>query len=253
MIEISEYYVTNRGFLNFEYDKIAVNNRPSWIKVINSQKGIKFLKVNTKSGRFFYTSFIDNYYLVEEASNEEISIFYDEICEIYNDKMQSHKKIGDLIISNLNKDILLKQRPILSICSGSGIELEKLLEKGYINITLLDVSKDMINIARQNIKFKNCNFIVSDFLKVDFRKMKYDILICSMGIHYFNGKSLNKFLIKCKHVMNENGEIHIININIPLTELNKYFKLIKLKNYEIVDENGKKTKILYYIGKIKSE
>ncbi len=251
MIEISEYYTTNRGLLNFEYDKIEVNSRPAWIKILDKKEKIKFLKVNTTSGRFFYTSFIDNYYLVEDASNEEVSIFYNEICEIYNKKMQSHKIIGDFIVNNLNKNNLPKQIPILSICSGSGIEMKKVIDGGYQNITLLDVSKNMLNIAKKDSRFKDCKFIISDFLQANFKKMKYDILICSMGIHYFNGDSLNKFLIKCKHILSKTGEFHIININIPLIELERYFRTEKIKNYEIEDENGKKTKVLYYIGKIK--
>lgn len=253
MVEISEYYITNRGNLKFKHDKIAVNNRPAWIKIIDSDEEIKFLKVNTKSGRFFYTSFIEKYYLVEDATNEEISIFYNEICNIYNEKMQSHKEIGNFIVKNLNQNSLLEQVPILSVCSGSGIEMERVLEKGYNDVTLLDVSEEMLNIAKHNEKLKKCNFIVSDFLKADFKGKKFSVLICSMGIHYFNGESLTKFLIKCKHILKENGEIHVININIPLNELNRYFETVKLKKYEIIDENNKKTIVFYYIGKMKSE
>lgn len=251
MIEISEYYTTNRGPLNFEYDKVALNNRPAWIKIINTKEKIKFLKVNTASGRFFYTSFIDSYYLVEDASNEEVSVFYDEICEIYNKKMQSHRIIGDFILSNLSQDGLSKKTTILSVCSGSGIEMKKVLDAGYQNITLLDVSKNMINIAKQDNTLKKCKFIISDFLKANFQNTKYDILVCSMGIHYFNGDSLNKFLVKCKHILSKCGMLHIININIPLIELEKYFVTEKINNYEVIDENGKKTKIIYYIGKVK--
>lgn len=250
MVEISEYYITNKGKLNFEYDKIEVNNRPAWIRVLDIDKSIKFLKVNTKSGRFFYTSFIENYYLVEDASNEEISNFYNEISVIYNKKMQSHRQIGNFIANNL-KTRFKNTISVLSICSGSGIEMIKLLEEGFSNITLLDVSKNMIDIAKNDEKFAHCQFIVSDFLKANFKKKKYDVVLCSMGIHYFSGNSLKNFLNKCKYILKENGEIHIININIPLNELNNYFETVQLKDYEIIDENKKKTRVIYYVGKLK--
>ena len=63
MIEISEYYTTNKGKLKFLCDDKEINNRPAWIKVLESDQPIKFLKVNTESGRFYYTSFVENYYL----------------------------------------------------------------------------------------------------------------------------------------------------------------------------------------------
>lgn len=250
MIEISEYYTTNKGKLKFLCDDKEINNRPAWIKILDNDEPIKFLKVNTESGRFYYTSFIENYYLVEDASNEEIGIFYDEISEIYNKKMQSHIILGNYIYDNIKEKYSLNSS-ILSICSGSGIEMKTLLEKGYKNITLLDVSKDMINIAKNNREFKDCKFIVSDFLKADFKRKKYDVLVCSMGIHYFNGDSLQLFLHKCKNIINKNGEIHIVNINIPRNELNKHFDEVKNNNYQIVNENNKATKVLYYIGKLK--
>ena len=68
MIEISEYYTTNKGKLKFLCDDKEINNRPAWIKVLESDQPIKFLKVNTESGRFYYTSFVENYYLVEDAT-----------------------------------------------------------------------------------------------------------------------------------------------------------------------------------------
>lgn len=250
MIEISEYYTTNKGKLKFLCDDKEINNRPAWIKILDNDEPIKFLKVNTESGRFYYTSFIENYYLVEDASNEEIGIFYDEISEIYNKKMQSHIILGNYIYDNIKEKYSLNSS-ILSICSGSGIEMKTLLEKGYKNITLLDVSKDMINIAKNNREFKDCKFIVSDFLKADFKRTKYDVLVCSMGIHYFNGDSLQMFLRKCKSILNKNGEIHILNINIPRNELNKYYKEVKTDNYKIVNDNNKETKVFYYIGKLK--
>lgn len=250
MIEINEYYTTKKGRLKFIYDNKELNNRPAWIKVLNSDEDIKFLKVNTKRGRFYYTSFIENYYLVENASNDEIRIFYDEISEIYNKKMQNHDIIGNYIYDNLKRNFKVNAS-ILSICSGSGIEMKSLLSKDYHNITLLDVSKDMINIAKNDSDFKECKFIVSDFLKANFDKIKYDVLVCSMGIHYFNGDNLQKFLNKCQSILSKNGEIHIVNINIPINELNKFFDEVKLENYQIIDENKKKTKILYYIGKLK--
>ena len=250
MIEISEYYTTKKGDLKFLYDEKEINNRPAWIKILDNDEQIKFLKVNTASGRFYYTSFIENYYLVEDASNEEIGIFYDEICEIYNKKMQNHIMLGNYIYDNI-KEKFNSNSSILSICSGSGIEMKALLKKGYKNITLLDVSKDMINIAKNSSEFKDCKFMVSDFLKADFKKTKYDVLVCSMGIHYFNGDSLQRFLRKCKSILNKNGEIHIVNINIPRKELNKYFNEIKNDDYQIVNDENKATKVLYYIGKLK--
>lgn len=249
MIKIREYYHARQGTFDFEYDKIAVNNRPAWIKLIANEEKIKFLKVETETGRFFYTSFIENYYLVENASSEEIGIFYNVIGDIYQEMMQSHKIIGNLIEGNLSASNLSKQVSILSIAAGSAIELEQVLKRGYKNVTLLDVSRHMLNIARQNPSYKNCTFILADFLKADFKKKKYRILICSMGIHYFYGQNLHNFLLKCGNILKENGEIHIINISIPLPDLQKHFKTITLKDYEIIDKNNKKIKIIYYIGK----
>ncbi len=73
---------------------------------------------------------------------------------------------------------------ILDLGAGTGI-LTDLLHKQHPNseITLLDMSRDMLNIARNKFADKNFNYIEADYLTYEFNE-KYDLVVSSLSIHH---------------------------------------------------------------------
>ena len=73
---------------------------------------------------------------------------------------------------------------ILDLGAGTGI-LTELLYKQHPNsdITLVDLSTEMLNIAKNKFNDKNFKYIEADYLTHDFDK-DYDIIVSSLSIHH---------------------------------------------------------------------
>lgn len=73
---------------------------------------------------------------------------------------------------------------ILDLGAGTGI-LTELLYKQHpnSNITLVDLSTEMLNIAKNKFNDKNFKYIEADYLTHDFDK-DYDIIVSSLSIHH---------------------------------------------------------------------
>lgn len=73
---------------------------------------------------------------------------------------------------------------ILDLGAGTGI-LTELLYKQHPNadITLVDLSTEMLNIAKMKFADKDFKYIEADYLTYDFEE-KYDIIVSSLSIHH---------------------------------------------------------------------
>ena len=73
---------------------------------------------------------------------------------------------------------------ILDLGAGTGI-LTELLYKQHPNsdITLVDLSTEMLNIAKRKFSHKKFRYIEADYLTYDFKE-KYDVIVSSLSIHH---------------------------------------------------------------------
>ena len=85
-------------------------------------------------------------------------------------------------VVNLTKNF--SDPKILDLGAGTGI-LTELLYKQHpnSNITLVDLSTEMLNIAKNKFNDKNFKYIEADYLTHDFDK-DYDIIVSSLSIHH---------------------------------------------------------------------
>lgn len=85
-------------------------------------------------------------------------------------------------VVNLTKNF--SDPKILDLGAGTGI-LTELLYKQHPNsdITLVDLSTEMLNIAKNKFNDKNFKYIEADYLTHDFDK-DYDIIVSSLSIHH---------------------------------------------------------------------
>lgn len=94
---------------------------------------------------------------------------------------------------------------ILDLGAGTGI-LTELLYKQHpqSNITLLDLSTDMLNVAKtkfNNTKFK---YITADYLEYDFTE-NYDIIVSSLSIHHLTDEEKKTLYAKIYETLNPQG------------------------------------------------
>ena len=120
---------------------------------------------------------------------------WDEMC--YHDD----KKIRKILeLSGVEKG-----SKILDIGTGTGILISYLLEKLPAKLVGVDISENMIEVARKKYKNEDVKFVVYDIM--NFNEDKYDyIFIYSAYPHFKNKENLFQHLYK---LLNENGKVII--------------------------------------------
>ncbi|MBU0497807.1 MAG: class I SAM-dependent methyltransferase [Candidatus Thermoplasmatota archaeon] len=163
------------------------NHRRHWIKL-----GFRALK--------FYMNQSDKTYDLVKTGYNKVAKFYDSYWTQY---MHS---LSEDMLTNLDPPIGGKS---LDLTCGTGFVTSKLFEISDGDVTGVDSSDGMINIAQKNYGHK-CRFIQSEVL--DFLKKQpsnsYDIITCAWGLGYLPASKLIK---EISRVLHPGGRIGIID------------------------------------------
>jgi ubiquinone/menaquinone biosynthesis C-methylase UbiE len=124
--------------------------------------------------------------------------------EFINSQLGGHS----ITISGFKK--LLKNKKEISVCEigcGGGDNLKAIdifCKKNHLicSFTGIDINKDCIAFAEENLPIKNVHFIVSDYKNVDFNGTKPDVIFSSLFCHHFSEYELVEML----HWMKNNSE-----------------------------------------------
>jgi len=139
-----------------------------------------------------------------------------EVLEAFNKASNDYDKFRKQAIPNMDiyYDTVVNltnnyiNPQILDLGAGTGI-LTELLYKKHPNadVTLVDLSTKMLNIAKK--KFANLNFkyVEADYLTYDFKE-KYDIIVSSLSIHHLTDEE-KKLLYKRIYNYLKDGGIFI--------------------------------------------
>jgi demethylmenaquinone methyltransferase/2-methoxy-6-polyprenyl-1,4-benzoquinol methylase len=138
------------------------------------------------------------------------------------------------------RKILLSKIPnedinVLEIAVGTAqncILLAKNREK--IDITGIDLSDDMLGIARKSIKKKNINnisLVKMNAENMSFDNEKYDVIIVSLLLHELSTELGSKILLECKRVLKKTGKIYVIEWEKPKRVLQK-IKFLSIDLFE---------------------
>lgn len=162
---------------------------------------------------------------------------YDQIAPTYNIWLNKMGKYTDEI---LGTDLIKKEtkKKILDFACGTGYITGCLLAQllnDDIHITSVDISKKMIEIARENIIDRRASFIVQngyEFLKNE-ESSKFDAIYFGYALPYFD----RKFIIQhFWRILKDNGTVHLItNCKGTLKGINKIiFRIMKNNPYNLV-------------------
>ncbi|AXD09270.1 class I SAM-dependent methyltransferase [Salmonella enterica] len=86
---------------------------------------------------------------------------------------------GEEIINKLN----LKDKIILDVATGTGNMIPLLHAKKPYYIKAIDISENMINIARK--KYPLIDFHVADITNLPFNDNSFDLVISNFGVQHF--------------------------------------------------------------------
>ncbi len=136
-----------------------------------------------------------------------------KVLDAFNKASTDYDKYRKQAIPNMeiyyNTAIKLTQKyenpEILDLGAGTGI-LTQLIHNQHpqSNITLVDLSTEMLKKAKEKFKNKNFKYIEADYLKHDF-KNKYDIIVSSLSIHHLTDKEKQELYKKIYEMLKPNG------------------------------------------------
>lgn len=154
-----------------------------------------------------------------------ISKFFRKWAPIYNLIVMPLSKERNKVVNLVNaKD----GSTILDVCSGTGKQAFAFGEKGY-EVIGIDLSEEMLKIAKKENKYKNVGFEVADASNIPFEDDYFDISCISFGLHDMPYYIREKALDEMKRV---SKKIIVVDYNIPKNKLHKWLHISLISLYE---------------------
>jgi len=94
-------------------------------------------------------------------------------------------------------------KKVLELGCGTGIFTEKLSKTGA-TITALDISPDLLNLAKKRIIAENISFVLGDLENLEFADNSFDAIVGVSILHHVN---LNTALKEIKRVLKNGGKV----------------------------------------------
>lgn len=112
---------------------------------------------------------------------------YNKFAEDYTQYINNasnfwNKYIEEPAMQELLQEIVHNKK-VLDLGCGSGISTKKLKEWGAEAIGI-DISENMIEIAKRTLP--DTTFVIADMEKLPFKDNSFDVVSCSMSLHYIN-------------------------------------------------------------------
>ncbi|MBM3230679.1 class I SAM-dependent methyltransferase [Candidatus Pacearchaeota archaeon] len=145
---------------------------------------------------------------------------YDKKSEEYHKKLISSdgsfwNNFLEIPMRKILKEIS-KNKKILDLGCGSGIRTKKLFSLNPRKIVGLDLSPELIKIAKNN--FSEIEFHSGDAKKTGFKNSEFDIINSDLMVHYF--KSLNPLFKEVGRILKPKGYF-VFSMHHPIYEVTK--------------------------------
>ncbi|MDQ0593503.1 ubiquinone/menaquinone biosynthesis C-methylase UbiE [Chryseobacterium ginsenosidimutans] len=142
---------------------------------------------------------MDKYLETFETWNKVAKLYEEKFMylDLYND---TYDKFCEIMVK--------KNATILEVGCGPGNITKYLLDKRPdFEILATDISPNMIELAKINCP--NATFQIIDSREIENIKKKFDAIVCGFCLPYLSELDVEKFIIDCKNLLNENGILYL--------------------------------------------
>ena len=119
-------------------------------------------------------------------------------------------------LKNIRQDIIRlipnHDARILDLCCGTGDQLKKLSDAGFNNLTGMDLSTDMLKVARKGNKI--ANLLECDVQHTGLPGASFDIIIISLAVHEKPAQIQNKMLAEAKRLLAPEGQLILVDFSL---------------------------------------
>lgn len=231
---------------------------PSWVRLINEtgrlpkRKLPRNLSVEVYDPLFGrklnqrYVRKYGNVFLHERCTPKQIGAAYDMLASKYDETNPQFHELNLKFCKRLSQYISPDDK-ILDMGAGTGITSEELVNLGFLNITLMDISAKMLERASEKEALKNKKFLIKGMDKKI--KAQYDAIVSVMAIHYYDNVSVKKILSRISSNLNDKGIVAIVTPKSEICHLaSAYFDILEANTLSHNDANNV-YEIPYFIGR----
>ena len=174
----------------------------------------------------------------------------DDFFERYNQKRNKGNSPNELIEQPIFDELIgeVKGKKILDLGCGDGKYGIELLKRGAKYYHGIEGSKRMSDLAKENLNGDNSIIELGDIEKIEFEKIKYDLIVSRLVLHYI--EDLGRLLKRIRESLNEEGEF-IFSIEHPVITscYESYYKKIKRGSWIVDNYFEAGERINKWIGK----
>lgn len=120
---------------------------------------------------------------------------------------------------------------ILDVATGTGKQAFAFAKKGY-DVFGIDLSEDMLKIAKKNNTYENVKFDVADATNLPFEDNSFDVSCVSFALHDMIPAVREKTLKEMARVTKPKGTIIIVDYALPKNKIRKFLFYNIVKLYE---------------------
>lgn len=120
---------------------------------------------------------------------------------------------------------------ILDVASGTGKQAFAFAKKGY-DVTGVDLSEDMLRVAKRNNKYQNIKFEIADATCLRFENNSFDVSSISFALHDMPLAIREKVLKEMVRVTKQDGAIIVVDYALPQNKLSRFLVYNLIRIYE---------------------
>lgn len=136
---------------------------------------------------------------------QEIKAFFDEQASHWDADLIKNDEIINTILDNAGVERENSEgKSILDVACGTGVMMEFYKERGYQDVTGIDISDKMIEKAKE--KFPDVTFLCGDVEKVNFGRKFDHIVVYNAFPHFPSGVDL---IERLSELLNEGGTLTV--------------------------------------------
>ena len=128
-------------------------------------------------------------------NKKKIIEFFNRLSKSWDEGMIRNEEVISLILDNAN---IKKGSEVLDVACGTGVLFNDYLNRDVKSITAIDISSEMVKIAKEKFKDERIDIILGDGEEYDFEK-KFDAIVIYNAFPHFTDpdrliKRLSSFL-----------------------------------------------------------
>lgn len=213
-IKILKSFVENNEKIDqLDFESDPEGKRPAWIHIKDPNFKARFLTIRTETeSEILYKRFTGNFYYPVDLkiSKEEEGRFYQKYAQYYDEYTgKNNQPMAQFLLDKMLGLNIPKNAKILDLGAGTGIFSDLASLSGFTDLTLLDSSKAMLEVARNKLSLKEAKVILGDVRNQEFDE-KYDLMVSVMMLDSINDKDLPETLTNLTKALNSNGYFFLI-------------------------------------------